>query len=282
MCLYYALPFFVVMLSKALGRPTWAAAFGQLGLLGSVVIVTFAACWAPFLGSPDDALAVLRRLFPVARGLFEDKVSNFWCIADVAVKLRQLVPAERLALISLCTTLAACVPSLVGLFRAPGRHCFFYSLINCALAFFLFSFQVHEKTILLPALPVAMVFAEEGLVAVWFQLIAAFSMTPLLFRDGQQLSYAACCMLYLVLTSIATAAPASAALQWLFAASLVGCVAIHGLAATVAPPSNLPDIFPLLTCAYSFLHFAGFFVYFHFRQFAVRQFAGAGAKPKRD
>ena len=42
--------------------------------LGVVVLGTFALCWLPFLGSPADALAVLRRVFPVERHLFEDKV----------------------------------------------------------------------------------------------------------------------------------------------------------------------------------------------------------------
>ena len=46
----------------------------------------------------------------------------------------------------------------------------------------MFSFQVHEKTILLPALPVMLLLEDEGLMAVWFQLVAAFSMTPLLVR----------------------------------------------------------------------------------------------------
>ena len=40
----------------------------------------FALCWLPFLTSLDQAKQVLHRLFPFARGLFEDKVANFWCV----------------------------------------------------------------------------------------------------------------------------------------------------------------------------------------------------------
>lgn len=80
----------------------------------------------------------------------------------MAVKLRRLYPVDMLAKFSLATTLAACLPSLVGLFRHPTPHRFVYSLITCSLAFFMFSFQVHEKTILLPALPIALVTPAEG------------------------------------------------------------------------------------------------------------------------
>lgn len=41
-----------------------------LGLTG-VVCATFAVCWAPYLHSPGLWLQVLRRLFPLDRGLFE-------------------------------------------------------------------------------------------------------------------------------------------------------------------------------------------------------------------
>ncbi len=33
---------------------------------------------------------MLERLFPVGRGLYEDKVANFWCTVSPVFKLRQL------------------------------------------------------------------------------------------------------------------------------------------------------------------------------------------------
>lgn len=44
---------------------------------------------------------VIHRLFPISRGLFEDKVANFWCIADVFLKMRQTNDAASLARIRL-------------------------------------------------------------------------------------------------------------------------------------------------------------------------------------
>lgn len=55
--------------------------------------------------------------------------------------------------------------------------------------------QVHEKSILLPMLPITLLVAEEPLLASWLSPIAAFSMYPLLKKDGLGLAYA--CMLAL-------------------------------------------------------------------------------------
>lgn len=43
--------------------------------IAATVLVTFALCWLPFLSDPGQALQVVRRIFPVARGLFEVQYS---------------------------------------------------------------------------------------------------------------------------------------------------------------------------------------------------------------
>lgn len=50
----------------------------RLALLGATVFVSFALLWSPYLRSQDSLLAVLHRVFPTQRGLFEDYVANFW------------------------------------------------------------------------------------------------------------------------------------------------------------------------------------------------------------
>ena len=67
-----------------------------MGLLGTVVIATFALCFAPFL-SLDGLATVLHRVFPFERGLFEDKVANFWCALSVVVKLKHHLAHTQLA-----------------------------------------------------------------------------------------------------------------------------------------------------------------------------------------
>jgi len=62
----------------------------RIAELGTVVVATFAVCWAPFLAEPGRAGDVLRRLAPLGRGLFEDYVANFWCSTSVIIKWRRL------------------------------------------------------------------------------------------------------------------------------------------------------------------------------------------------
>lgn len=113
-----------------------------------------------------------------------------------------------------------------------------------------------------------------GLVAVWFQLIAAFSMTPLLRKDGQTAQCIACCAIYLG-ASLLLPAPAAnpvANSTWTkaaFALSMLGAAVIQILSVTVPPPPHLPDLYALLTCTYSFAHFACFFLYAHARLFST-------------
>ena len=83
----------------------------------------------------------------------------------------------------MASTLAAVLPSSLHTFWNPNIKTFVYALINSSLAFFLFSFQVHEKSILLPAFMASLVYLDHPKAVVWFQNVAVFSMLPLLFRD---------------------------------------------------------------------------------------------------
>ena len=87
------------------------------------------------------------------------------------------------------TTLAAVLPISIHLGIAPSRRRFLYAMINSSLAFFLFSFQVHEKSILLPLLPVSLLVLEEPVATTMFVNVAMFSMFPLLKREGLTLAY---------------------------------------------------------------------------------------------
>jgi alpha-1,3-glucosyltransferase len=51
-----------------------------------------------------------------------------------------------------------------------------------------------------------------------------------------------------------------------FFVSLTGCLALTVCSATVSPPSQYPDLFPLLISIYSCAHFIAFFAYFNYRQ----------------
>lgn len=75
---------------------------------------------------------------------------------------------------------------------------FVLALINSSLAFFLFSFQVHEKSILIVAVPVLMYFPYAPFVCFWFLCISIFSMLPLLIKDGLVIAVIALTAFYVV------------------------------------------------------------------------------------
>lgn len=67
-------------------------------MLGLTAVGTLALCFAPFYaaGQWPALLAVLHRLFPLHRGLFEDKVANFWCALAILTKFHRGRPQAEL------------------------------------------------------------------------------------------------------------------------------------------------------------------------------------------
>lgn len=54
--------------------------------------------------------------------------------------------------------------------------------------------------------------------------------------------------------------------QFYVSVAVMGGLSVASVA--LAPPARLPDLFPVLVSAASFLHFVGFFIYFHIVQFS--------------
>lgn len=346
MALYFAPVFFVAILSASLSGYVQFLIFGNsnrsthhptlfqssLAVLGvgAVVISIFGIMWSPFclFATPggfetltvDSCIlgmsVVLRRIFPFARNIFEDKVANIWCALEPALGFRKrllAIPQEtpRVALISAITTLLLIAPSLFFLFmmkkirnntamvtdstdvNLPSDHrsytsshlvtsrvmtkrkssvsravskaksysyrrrsnlkdnqilnshqvdnatetnignvdvavtpmqevivtnsikeskrtlshhsasvsyfpssfdcyhsplrmfeSFLLSLFACSISFFLASFQVHEKSILLPLIPLHALHHKLPLLSLWFTSMSFFSLWPLFVKDG--------------------------------------------------------------------------------------------------
>ncbi|XP_067015118.2 dolichyl pyrophosphate Man9GlcNAc2 alpha-1,3-glucosyltransferase [Anabrus simplex] len=185
--LYHALPFFFYLLGQCLpkkGQSFIRLNYVKLIKIGFVVVLSFVIVWLPFLNNSQLVLQVIHRLFPLDRGVFEDKVANVWCAINVVYKLRSAFTNTAMAKICLCVTLFAVLPSSIDLLLRPNFRKFVVALINSSLAFFLFSFQVHEKSILLAAVPVILYLPNEPLTCFWFLLVSVFSMLPLFIKDG--------------------------------------------------------------------------------------------------
>ncbi|XP_076231829.1 dolichyl pyrophosphate Man9GlcNAc2 alpha-1,3-glucosyltransferase-like [Calliopsis andreniformis] len=200
--LYHALPIFFYILGKYLHvkRKFWLSDLGMLICIAFTVVLTFAIMWLPFLKSSEIFTSVIFRLFPVARGVFEDKVANIWCSINIIYKLQQGFTNKQLATICLVVTTFAVAPSCTNLYLNPEKKKFIISSINCALAFFLFSFQVHEKSILLVAIPVLLHFQSDPFPCFWFLIISHFSMLPLFIKDELYLAYCVTLIFYFCLS----------------------------------------------------------------------------------
>ncbi|RKF57402.1 putative dolichyl pyrophosphate Man9GlcNAc2 alpha-1,3-glucosyltransferase [Erysiphe neolycopersici] len=138
---------------------------------------------------------VLHRIFPFARGLFEDKVANFWCALNIVVKFHTY-PLVLLQRASFLATLAAIIPPCLVILLKPKMVALPLAISTTAWAFFLFGFQVHEKSILLPLMPMTLLLAgshgmSEGIRA-WVgfaNILGVWTMFPLLQRVHLRVPY---------------------------------------------------------------------------------------------
>lgn len=276
--LYHSLPFFVYFLGKfALlwRKKSFSSGITFLFLIASTVLVTFSVVWLPFLFHSEDAKLVFRRIFPVGRGLYEDKVSTFWCILNVFYKIRA-VDDERMVIVCLATTLISVLPSLIDLFIRPSVEKFKLSLIICSFCFFLFSFHVHEKSILLVAIPVILDFSRQPMLSFWFLSMSTFSMLPLLIVDKLFLPYLAIFVFYclgaVVLLAkydarlISIGFGVKIRLKNVVVLSLSGCLLLSFVLKFCPNPTRYPYLWSLVVCSYSFAHFVLFLSYYYVRQ----------------
>lgn len=271
--LYHAIPFFCYLLGTCLEEGSWKSGVIKLLKISSVVLATFCLCWLPFLTSYESAYQVVKRLFPLDRGLFEDKVANFWCSLSIVVKFKSLMTQSTLSLMTLIVTLASVLPLSLNLLRNPNVHTFKLSLVNCSLVFFLFSYQVHEKSILLAAIPVALLLPEYPLACFWFLLISVYSLFPLIVKDNLVLPCISTCVLYYTIVGKAYVASAwknlgneKKIVKFTFFSSLIGAVIQAILALSISPPAKYPDLHVLINIEYCFVHFVLFTLYFHHLQ----------------
>ncbi|KAF9161197.1 Glucosyltransferase-like protein [Actinomortierella ambigua] len=266
MALYYSPAVFGYLLGKSL-RLGVIGCLWKLIKLGVTVVATLGIMFAPWLQSKDDILQVAQRIFPVFRGLYEDKVANIWCALNVAIKLRDLFDIQTLVRFSTLATLAAFLPSCIALIARPTKRGLIYGLANSSLSFFLLSFQVHEKSILLPALPVTLLIVDEPVVAPRFVSLACFSMYPLLYREGLAMPYLAMVGLWIWLTAGLCTRRVSSTVKWLAVVAHVGLAGLQ-LAEWVAPTPlpRYPDLYAVLNAVLSAGGFTAYWVYFNWRQ----------------
>ncbi|XP_032456941.1 probable dolichyl pyrophosphate Man9GlcNAc2 alpha-1,3-glucosyltransferase [Nasonia vitripennis] len=302
--LYHALPcfFYILGINTPGKRKPLLVCLRSLICVSLTVIVTFALIWAPFLTDRKVFMDTVLRLFPLTRGIFEDKVANIWCAINVLYKLRNNFSNLQLAQICLVSTTISLLPSSIDLFFRPSREKFLLALINSSLSFFLFSFQVHEKSILLVAMPVLLHFHKEPFVCFWFLVVSVFSMLPLLIKDNLYLAYFASVTFFSfsvswmwfetkignlvknkeekqeekqtsrktkVKKTVSVWTSSSIYVNIVFGLSLLGVLILSVCNGFLKAPNKYPDLYSLLISVYSCGHFFLFLIYFNYKQFCA-------------
>ncbi|KAI9656954.1 MAG: Glucosyltransferase-like protein [Alyxoria varia] len=292
MTLYFAPAMFAFLLGSCVFPRINIARFLAISI---VTVSTLAAVYAPFIlailweqfrGFESDALppppllkalnvdpkAVyypvllqivqsVHRIFPFSRGLFEDKVANFWCALHTFHKLHKY-PVAPLQKLSLVATVLSILPPCLIIGTHPRRTLLPLAAATTAWGFFLFSFQVHEKSVLLPLAPMTFLLAERGGLlpetrawVAWANILGCWTMYPLLKRDGLRTPYFVLTLLWGWLLGVhtfylpRTGGAGSSQLQkpslptrLLHGLYYAGMIAWHVGEAFVVPPKNLRDI----------------------------------------
>lgn len=231
---------------------------------------------------------MIHRCFPFARGLFEDKVANFWCALNTVYKLRRLELMMSLPRLSSLCTLIFILPSALIIGAVPRRSLLPYALASCSWAFFLFSFQVHEKSVLLPLLPTTLLLASSrGLSREyrawigWANILGAWTLYPLLRRDELRTPYVVITLLWAYLmglppTSIScyhdpadTNEPGKprppddlhTVTKILHVQYYVIMAFWHLLAAFAEPPDDKPDLWVVVNCCFGAIGFGSCYLW---------------------
>lgn len=285
MTLYYAPVVFAYLLGRCFQqRLSGTAMLWRFTLLGSTVILTFAATWWPFVWyGPEGTTAierllhVLKRIFPFQRGLFEGKVSNIWCALSIQpFRIRDRIPADLQPAAALSLTFLMILPACAKLFnigRRKGndasateshRRCLLWGTLNVSIAFFLASFQVHEKSLLMAVAPASLLAMESRGFSDWFALVATWTMWPLLVLDRLQVAYYCTMVLFVSFLVFVPAHPKTATrgppgntnidelvsqhwlLHWAPHISVALTVGLHFAEYLIPPPAAMPDIFAVL------------------------------------
>jgi alpha-1,3-glucosyltransferase len=131
--------------------------------------------------------------------------SNIWYTLSVIVDYRKLLSTQSLAVLSIELTLILMSPACYYIFVNGTRQSqskgngLTYGLIvlaNCALSYFLASFQVHEKSLLLVLVPLSLLTLDNPWTMTWIQHIGTWTMFPLLIKDQLRIPYVIVSVLY--------------------------------------------------------------------------------------
>lgn len=263
--MYFAPAFLAYMLGEAIRLPSWKDTGIRVGVLGLTVVGTIVITFVPLVWTCDSSgcLAqrtghVLTRVFPFGRGLLEDYVANIWTILTPVLRLRSMTDLKQkfCAISSLTGTVLGFSEVFLSLVKQPNAKCFTIGLAATSLSFYLFSWMVHEKAILLP---LSMILAASPTLAsmkksdLIFRMIEAsiLSMWRLMKIEGNYLAaYGVLGIAWIGFRDIAGFKPtpsstSSKVMMWMN----MGAFLMILFDVFIPPPPSLPYVWILGNCA---------------------------------
>ena len=290
MGLYYALPFPIYVLKYLLEdiRNYENKITGFAILVLSIVkyavytILFIILIWSPWIIYDNKYRDVLSRIFPIWRGIFEDKVATFWCTLNIIYKIKN-ISHHNLVIISFAITFVLSLSSCLALilYRKVSKKITNIVFFNVSMSFFLFSFHVHEKTILLPFLAYLLNFNKIPEILSSFSVISLFSLHPLLKRENQMIPYFSFllftwittrwlmdCLLLKIKTNINknfTEIKLNKLSKILEKLNFIVIILYHYMEFTSPPPDKYPWLYPTLNAAFSFMNFSFFFLFSNYK-----------------
>ena len=267
MGLYYAIIFPLYVLKKLFTLQEKSLKKYLISLIyiifyGSVALLVNGVIYWPWIKS-DKLKDVFSRIFPVKRGIFEDKVATFWCVVNIFIKLKQF-GNNNLIKISFILTLLGCSVPIYAICKANKMtkkisiQCFFI----VSLSFFLFSYHVHEKTIIVPFLAFLLNLPYMKNILPSFTLIAMFSLFPLLKRENQIVPYYLINFIFYLVIKLTP--KKQKALNVFFVIEIfifVIMIGYHIIEYAIPPPEKYPWFYPMINAFFCFCFFFGVFLY---------------------
>lgn len=180
--------------------------------------------------------------------------------------------------VSLLATFISILPACMTISLFPRKELLPWAMASSAWGFFLFSYQVHEKTVLLPLLPMTILLGSNGGMGpdlrAWIGLanmLGSWTLFPLLQRVELRVPYFVLSLLWAYLLGLPPTSLAlytqprsrkgglSAFAKVVHLSFYAAMVVWHLLEAAVPPPSGKPDLWVVVNV---FLGAAGFGVCF--------------------
>jgi len=121
MSLYHAIPFFCHLTGTLIMKKVDLLSTFRVAV---TILSTVGLMWLPF---GDYWIYPFRRVFPLQRGVYEDKVGSFWYALDRVYPLKKNFTDERMAQICGITTLLFVLPSAINHFIKASNVVWFHS-----------------------------------------------------------------------------------------------------------------------------------------------------------